>query len=170
VQFVILEDFELQINTLDWQLRKLEAKFQGIQDRGGGAIYHYLQYLGIRGVMRLTTDQFGPALIPPGDLRETWDYQIGDGWIQWANVTGDQIKGEVNRNLVTHFLDEGTVAHGPAVAKWLHFFGTKEYAGQEFFLKWVSGIKPRYIFLQLAVFIEDLHEQEWEAFITKLFD
>ena len=160
-----IENIDAQIKQIENQIRKIEDRLASADKKGGSLIYQHLGYLGAMGLARLQTDTYGKALLPEGDMREGWDYIVGPDFLSWFNERGHEVKGEVNRNLITHFLDEGTVAHGPAVKEWLHFF----IDGQEIFTKWVEGIQPHYIFNKLRNFIIKKHNEQIPVLMANLF-
>lgn len=68
-------------------------------------------------------------------------------------------------SMVEHmkYLEEGTRAHGPVTAKFLHFFTTKG----EVFTKWVKGIKPHRIFKRTQLLYSRIWPKDLKAAVGR---
>lgn len=158
------------INDLLYRISRLEVQFKIAQGRAPALFLSHLHTLGKQGVIRIEKiirDDVDSPLLGSG-----WTYEIGNGYIKWFHTMGTGIVNpdtNITVNHIIHFLDEGTAAHGPVTAQYMHFYGRKQWAGQEFFLRWVSGIRPRNYISQLREYILGLHRSLMPSLLKELY-
>lgn len=159
------------INAVIRELDEIEQNFYTFQYQAPMMFIEHLTSLGERGVQfieHLIKDDTGSEAIGSG-----WTYELTREYIRWYHRRGEQVHSTgLSINSILHLLDEGTEAHGPVTAQFLHFYGRKQYAGQEYFLKSVAGIKARRYMNKLKRQIRKMHRElipRLEAEFTRIF-